>query len=527
MPIPRLLRRPAAPSATAPANPTLSVLPGNLQNVITLSGSDGGAAISSYLIERSLDGTTGWTQINAGNPSANPFTHSSGVSNGTSYWYRATATNIAGTSGLSAVSGPHIPTAVTPTVPERPGFLAGNRRPGGEWQFVWEAPYDGGSPITDYRLEWSANGTTGWTEYTVGTSTSTVVVVTGVTAAVYYWRVVAVNLYGDSAPSYQYYSAYPASAQADYIPVTATPGDEQVTLNWAQPPLNGGTLIHYQLRRLSKANDSFSSIYIGTATSYVDTDVDNGHLYTYSCDCYNNIADSRYPNPPAYAIPTDGSIVTPTVLGSAQNITNGGFASVNRSAINGGTIPAGTLLVAFSAALFDTKFGSPPNSPTGFIKMGEQYVTTGNGYSLTVSYKYATASEPSAYTTNTYTPTINYLTIMAFTNAGLGNLEEQPWNQAQTALSMPTPGVLCRAPGSSKLITVHMRNLPSTESFTAPAGMTAVQHMIDASLQTLISIGNSDIAQGEFVRPKQAGITNGSAAGFRDQGSFSMLVHPR
>ena len=75
------------PAATAAPNvSSLTVTPGNAQNVLTWSDV---ANDSGYLIETSANGTSGWSTVITTAAGATSYTHS-GLTNGTPYYYRIT-----------------------------------------------------------------------------------------------------------------------------------------------------------------------------------------------------------------------------------------------------------------------------------------------------------------------------------------------------------------------------------------------------------------------------------------------------
>ncbi len=95
-----------ASNATTLAAPTA---PGNLAattisaSQIGLTWTDGSSNESGFILERSLNGSTGWVQI--ATPAANATQYGdSGLSAGTQYWYRIRAANAAGASSDSGIA---------------------------------------------------------------------------------------------------------------------------------------------------------------------------------------------------------------------------------------------------------------------------------------------------------------------------------------------------------------------------------------------------------------------------------------
>src|SRR6202035_5852747 len=88
-----------APSAP-PAAPTSLTAGAGSSSQISLFWSGVNGA-SGYRVERSPDGSTGWTQI--ATPATTSYTDS-GLAAATAYFYRVEATNVAGTSAPSNVA---------------------------------------------------------------------------------------------------------------------------------------------------------------------------------------------------------------------------------------------------------------------------------------------------------------------------------------------------------------------------------------------------------------------------------------
>jgi hypothetical protein len=183
-----------------PTAPTLvSAVPGNTQITLTWTApsSSGGATITDYDIEVSANGTTGWTAI-APDTSGTGLSYTvTGLTNGVIRYYRVKAENSVGLSAASNVlsTTPFLPTA--PGAPTLNSATAGNTTVA----LAWTAGTAGTSATTGYLIEWSANGTTGWS-----TVTTTGVVLTytdtGLTnGTIRYYRVSGINPVGTGTAS--------------------------------------------------------------------------------------------------------------------------------------------------------------------------------------------------------------------------------------------------------------------------------------------------------------------------------------
>ncbi|MFA6190248.1 MAG: DUF2341 domain-containing protein [Candidatus Staskawiczbacteria bacterium] len=175
--------------ATFPDPPTgVSAVAGNEQATVsfTAPASNGGSEITNYTVTSNPGGLT---ETGLTTPII-----ITGLTNGTSYTFTMTATNIIGT-GLS--SSPPSDAVIPMTVPGIINSLsasAGNMQVG----LFWSAPTsDGGSAITDYVIEYKLSSDSSWSIFADPISTVTSAIVTGLTNNLSYdFRVKAVNSVG-------------------------------------------------------------------------------------------------------------------------------------------------------------------------------------------------------------------------------------------------------------------------------------------------------------------------------------------
>ena len=188
----------AASAPSNPVTPAAATVPVSPQDVTASAGdgqafinwaapaSDGGTAIAGYTVNSEPAGKTCESSTLACTVS--------GLSNGTPYAFRVTATNAVGTSAASAPSNKVIPTSA-PTVPSVPTDVVA--LPGDQSALVsWTAPVNnGGSAISAYRV----TATPGNADCA---TMSTACTVTGLTNGTrYVLTVTATNATGNSAPS--------------------------------------------------------------------------------------------------------------------------------------------------------------------------------------------------------------------------------------------------------------------------------------------------------------------------------------
>jgi uncharacterized repeat protein (TIGR02543 family) len=222
----------AAPGV--PGNPT--AVPGDGSATITVTPPTSGGTPSSYTITSSPGGAT--CQV------ISPATSCtiSSLTNGTSYTFTATASNTTGNSTSSSSSSAVVPAGL----PSEPLGVSGTGT-GGTVSLTWNVPdSNGGSPITDYIVQFRAINASTWTTFNDGISTSTSATVTGLTAgSEYEFRVTAKNVIGNSQPSL----VSPAVETLPLAPsnVTAVAGSERATVSWDAPShLGSGTLTGVQ-----------------------------------------------------------------------------------------------------------------------------------------------------------------------------------------------------------------------------------------------------------------------------------------
>ena len=179
---------PPPPPTTAPAAP-LQVSPANLATAVSLTASlswNASATATSYAVQVSTDPNFGTTVINR---SALTTTSSalSGLTNGTVYYWRVSATNVVGTSAWSTVRSfttvLNAPALLSPAN----GSTSVSRTPTLSWAAAAEA--------TTYNVQYStsSNFTTGTVTRNGVTATSLAITTSLLSRTRYYWRVQSVR----------------------------------------------------------------------------------------------------------------------------------------------------------------------------------------------------------------------------------------------------------------------------------------------------------------------------------------------
>jgi subtilisin family serine protease len=199
----------------------------------------GSGSITDYLIEFSSTNGATWTTFADGVTTATTATVS-GLTNGISYSFRVSAVNASGNSPASEVARAVVGVPTAPT-----GLVA--TAGAAQVALRWTAPTaNGGSAITDYIVEFSADGGSVWSTFDDGVSTALTATVTGlVNGVTHTFRVSALNVVGSggvssSAAAVPWQVNSPSSPRALIVTsVMAT----SIGLEWLIPTTDGGGFI--------------------------------------------------------------------------------------------------------------------------------------------------------------------------------------------------------------------------------------------------------------------------------------------
>ena len=218
--------RPAQPTATSPAPGTLAVS--------WNCPLDGGSAITQFVFQyREAGGAWPGTERTV----TVPFVELTGLTTGQAYEFRVMAVNAIGDSPWS-LTGTGTPTASAPSG----GSTLALRATAGDGEVVldWIEPDTGGSPITEYRVQWAGPGqsfTASRQRTVMGATTETVPNLTNGTE--YRFQVIAVNGVGASTPS----NEASASPRGDLFPTGGlfVRDDSMTHADYIAGRLNGNT----------------------------------------------------------------------------------------------------------------------------------------------------------------------------------------------------------------------------------------------------------------------------------------------
>ncbi|HEY7283377.1 MAG TPA: fibronectin type III domain-containing protein [Actinomycetota bacterium] len=345
--VPHVINKPGAPRSVAATpgngNATVTWLPPN---------SDGGSPVTSYTVTSDAGGFT--VTVDGSQTSAVV----NGLTNGTTYRFRVTATNVAGTGSASGLSNAVIPRTV-PDAPINVTAAPGN----GSATVSWTPPTStGGSAITGYNVTGSPGGAT---KHVGANATSTNM--TGLTnGTTYTFTVVATNAAGSSAPSAPSNPVTPRTVPGAPTGATAVVGNASATISWTTPVSNGGSpILSYTV---TSNVGGFSTTVTGTAATI--TGLANGTTYRFRV-----VATNAAGNGPASAL---SNAVTPHSPPGAPTsvVATGGnrMATVTWAAApaNGGAI-TGYRIIASPGGATTTVGGSTLNAVVTGLNNGTTY----------------------------------------------------------------------------------------------------------------------------------------------------------
>jgi len=191
------------------------------------------------------------------------------------------------------------PSGATPPGPPKdlgaapnPGFIA----------LQWTPPaYDGGSPITNYKIY---RGTVSGGELLLDTVGNVRVYIDVAVApnVAYYYQVTAINALGEGPRSNEA-SASRAAVSTSPRGLQASAGPVRVDLTW-QPPLSdgGSPLVGYRVYRGTFSGGESPLANLGVVGSYSDTSVMSGVTYYYQVAAVNGVGEGP-PSAEASATP--------------------------------------------------------------------------------------------------------------------------------------------------------------------------------------------------------------------------------
>lgn len=442
----------------------------------TAPTSDGGSALTDYVVEYSTNSGTTWITFTDSVSTTTSVTVT-GLTNGTGYVFRVSARNIAGT-GLPSSSSSSVIPRTAPSAAQSVVGVSGNA----QVALSWSAPSStGGNAVTDYVVQYSSDGTT-WTTFTDSVSSTASCTLTGLTnGTAYTFRVAAVNAGGTGMYSVVSAAVTPFTTPDAPTAVAGVAGNTQVVVSWTAPANNGGSaIIQYQVSYAPEGSDSYGTWSTATATqssgaTFTVTGLTNGTSYKFKVAATNAAGDGSYS--------TSSSAVTAyTTPGAPTAVT--------------GTAGEGEVALSWSAPA-----SNGGDSITDYII---QY-SSNNGSSWT-TFSDGTSTSTSETVTGLTNGTSYMFRIAAVNAAGAGT--------NSTSSAAVVPRTVPDAPFSA---TATAANEQVTLSWSAPVfnGGTAItdyfiEYSDDGSSWALFSDGTSALRATAVT-----GLANGTAYYFR------------
>ena len=242
----------ATTDATTPDPPTNLMAEADGTSQIDLSWTapayDGGAAITGYQIEVSVDRGLTWDDLVANTNNTNKTYSHTGLTPASTRHYRVSAINRVGPGAPSNEAE----ATTDATVPNAPLRLTANAEDHQQIDLDWDVPdFDGGAEITGYRIEVSENAGSTWTDLVANTgSTTTAYSHTGLSpASTRHYRVSAINEIGTGEPSNVADATTDAVVPDPPTNLVATAKEPTlIELNWSAPAYNGGApIVSYRI----------------------------------------------------------------------------------------------------------------------------------------------------------------------------------------------------------------------------------------------------------------------------------------
>ncbi len=320
--------------ADAPASLTATRANGQAGLTWKAPASNGGSAIIDYVVQSSADGGRTWKAV-AHKASTMTTMTVTGLANGTGYLFRIAAVNGVGTGAFTTPT-----VAVVPATFADAATAVAAKRGNGQVGLTWKAPAsNGGSAITDYVVQSSADGGKTWKAFAHKASAATTMTVTGLANGTgYLFRIAAVNRIGTGPFTELTPAVVPATFPGTLTALTATRGNGHVGLTWKAPASSGGSAItDYLVQSSTDGGRTWKAFAhkASAATTIPVTGLVNGTGYLFRIAAVNDVGTGAFTKPTVAVVPA----TLPGIVADLAVTTDSGRAKLawKAPASNGGT----------------------------------------------------------------------------------------------------------------------------------------------------------------------------------------------
>jgi titin len=354
---------------------------------------DGGASITSYVVQYSSNNGGTWTAFDIGT-SADRTATITGLTYGTTYLFRAAAVNAAGQGPFSGPSA-----SVTPVVDQPLATALTGTSANASVNLTWTEPTPTGSEqIVDYVIQFKLASASTWSIFDDGVSTSASASVTGLTnGSAYVFRVATQYQAGLGAYTAATTSITPA------VPVPAVPGAPNlyqngmtwptaVHLAWAAPTNAGSSPItDYVIQLSSNSGSSWTTFADGVSsiTGGMVTGLTAGTTYVFRVAAVNAVGQGTWSNTSTYTL--IGTPTTPTLLTATPGNSSVSLTWTASTAVGGS-------VTSYNIVVFEASTGNYVKDVNS-MGSGLSGTVTGltNGTTYTIKVRAAAGSGMSSY----------------------------------------------------------------------------------------------------------------------------------
>ena len=259
-----------------------------------------GTDLNNYVVAYSTDNVN-WTNTNINSLYLSKESYTiSGLTSGTKYYIKTAGVNSNGQGAWSSTVT-STTAGVAPVNPDAPAGLSVVSFNQQAVVLSWSAPAnDGGSPITDYIVQYKSAGATTWNAWNDGGSNNTTVTVNGLWGGTKYsFRVAAINSVGVSSyTDVIYQMTAPKTVPAAPAGLKLIDGYKtSFMISWKPPVNNGGAgikdyIVQYKLSSESTWTTLNDGISVSTSAKILNTT--NGKTYNYRIAAVNSVGQGSF-----------------------------------------------------------------------------------------------------------------------------------------------------------------------------------------------------------------------------------------